>query len=211
MSFKRTVVRLVSRFVPTMHIRSVTRIAHDIEIRRYFKRLSPGIVLDVGAKRSPYRKDIPATRFMTMDMDADLKPDVCCDIHAIEWQDGYFDTMIATQVLEHVRDPQRAVDEIRRVLKPNGVCIASVPFIYPYHPDPLDYYRYTPDSLKYLFRDFSAVEVAHYGSRVQSVWQLINRGTIITGPFLNLLNPLLARVRFKKTYVPSGFIVFAVK
>lgn len=55
------------------------------------------------------------------------------------------------------------------------------------------------------------VEVAHYGSRVQSVWQLINRGTVVTGPLLNLLNPLLARIRFKKTYVPSEFIVFATK
>jgi len=103
MSFKRTAVGLVSRFVPTMHIRSVTRIAHDIEIQRYFRRLAPGIVLDVGAKRSPYRKHIPATRFMTLDSDSALKPDLCCDIHAIEWQDDYFDTMIATQVLEHVR------------------------------------------------------------------------------------------------------------
>ena len=194
-----------------MHIRSVTRIAHDIEIQRYFKRLAPGVVLDVGAKGSPYRKYIPATRFMTLDTDQALHPDLCCDIHAIESADNYFDTMIATQVLEHVREPQRAVDEIHRVLKPNGVCIASVPFIYAYHPDPFDYYRYTADSLRYLFRNFGVVEVTHYGGRVQSIWQLINRGTIITGPVLNILNPLLARIRFKKTYVPSGFIVFAIK
>jgi len=197
------------RAVPTSRIRTVTRISLDRGLRGIFGRLKPGAVLDVGSSGSPYKKYIPATEYLRLDVNSETRPDICCDLHNIQWQSDYFDTAIATEVLEHLYDPQRAVDEIRRVLKPGGVCVLSTRFIYPYHPDPKDYYRFTWDSLRHLFRDFSNVEVLHRGNRIHVLWQLINMGDVRL--LLNIFNPLVARIHFKKTKFPSGFIVYAVK
>ncbi len=200
--------RLIRSF-PTLRIRSVTRIGLDFELERQFKRLKPGIVMDVGSKHSPYRKLIPCTEYKRLDIDKKSKPDICCDLHKIKWKSSYFDTVIATEVLEHLYDPQKAVDEIHRILKPGGVCILSTRFIYPYHPDPEDYYRFTWDSLNHLFRKFKKAEVHHHGNMLQSIWQIINSGK--TQIILNLFNPIFARIGSKNTRFPCGFVVYARK
>ncbi len=201
--------KIITSLIPTLGIKSVTRIGLDLALKHQFKRLNPGVILDVGSKHSPYKKYIPYSKYLRLDVDEKSGPDICCDLHKIEWQPEYFDTVIATEVLEHLYDPQKAVSEIHRILKKGGVVILSTRFIYHYHPDPKDYYRFTPDSLRYLLRDFSKVEIYHHGNRLQSAWQVINTGKI--GIFLNLLNPLLARINVKKTTAPCGFVVYAVK
>ncbi len=203
--------RSIKKYVQTLQIKSVSRISLDRELIKQFKRLKKGIVLDVGSKFSPYRKYIPVTEYLRLDIDKNSEPDICCDLHRIQWESDYFDTLIATEVLEHLYDPQKAVNEIRRVLKPEGVCILSTRFIYPYHPDPKDYYRFTWDSLNHLFRKFSRVEIYPHGNRIQTLWELINIRTGKAQIFLNIFNPLFAMIHFKDTKCPSGFILYAQK
>jgi len=187
--------------------RSVTRIGLERALLRQFARLEPGVVLDVGSKASPYKDRIPHTRYLRLDLDPRTAPDLCCDVQAIDCADAQFDALIATEVLEHILEPQRAVDEMWRVLRPGGVCIASTRFLYPYHPDPRDYYRFTWDSLAHLFRRFTQVEVIPHGNRLQAVWSLLDHG--IARGILRPFNPLIARVNFERTRVPLGFVVFA--
>lgn len=49
------------------------------------------------------------------------------DVEAMPFEDERFGTVVCTEVIEHVPDPARALREIRRVLKPGGVLIGSVP------------------------------------------------------------------------------------
>lgn len=49
------------------------------------------------------------------------------DIEAMPFSDGAFGTVLCTEVLEHVPDAARALAEIRRVLRPGGILIGSVP------------------------------------------------------------------------------------
>ena len=142
--------------IPTLKIRSVNRLTLDRELRRQFHRLDPGVVLDVGAKAAPYAAYVRAQRYVRLDIDPAKKPDICCDLHELEWRGEPFDTVLAIEVLEHLYDPQRAIDRIHGVLKTGGICILSTRFMYRYHPDPQDHYRFTWDSLKYLFRTFPA-------------------------------------------------------
>jgi SAM-dependent methyltransferase len=49
---------------------------------------------------------------------------------ALEFADASFDVVVAGELLEHLRDPERLVAEIRRVLRPDGTFVASVPNAY---------------------------------------------------------------------------------
>ena len=87
------------KYIITMRMRSVSRMSLDIELIKLFKKLKEGIVLDVGSKHSPYKKYIPSTKYMKLDISEKNNPDICCDLHDIKWEDNYFDTVIATEVL----------------------------------------------------------------------------------------------------------------
>ncbi|OQB19193.1 MAG: hypothetical protein BWY14_00550 [Parcubacteria group bacterium ADurb.Bin192] len=181
----------------------------NIELAKQFKRLNAGLVLDVGSKKSPYRNQIPATKYLRLDIDPKSNPDICGDIHAIPMEDNYFDTVIASEVLEHVQEPRKAVSEMHRILKPGGVCILSTRFIMPYHPDPQDYYRFSWDALRDLFKNFSQVEVHHHDNRLQCIWffMTLSWARVI----LNIFNPIIARIHFMNTRCPLGFVVYAKK
>lgn len=196
-------------YIPTLKIKSTARIGMDFELNKQFKRLKPGIVLDVGSEYSPYKNKIPYKKYMRLDVNKKTKPDICCDIHKIKWKSNYFDTIIATEVLEHLYDPQKVVDELYRILKSGGICIASTRFIQMYHPMPKDYYRFTWDSLNYLFKKFKKVEIYHHGNKLQMLWHMFNSEK--TRMLLNIFNPLFARIKTKKTRFPLGFVVYAEK
>ena len=121
-------------------------------------------------------------------------------------------------MLEHLYNPQKAVNEIYRVLKKNGICILSTRFIHPFHPSPKDYFRFTEDSLSLIFNNFRDVKVIPHGNRLQIILRMLTKKNVkrkieFLNPFLlfNLLNPLFARIDFKDKYFPCGFIVIAKK
>jgi len=62
--------------------------------------------------------------------------------------DGSFDCVLSSQVLEHVADPKLYLREAFRVLKTGGSLIVSTHGIWPYHPDPTDFWRWTIDGLQ---------------------------------------------------------------
>lgn len=187
---------------------SVTTIFLERELFKQFKRLKPGIVLDIGSKSSPYKKLIPHTKYMALDISPQVKPDIVSDAHKINWESNYFDTIIATEVLEHCYSPEKVINEIYRLLKSRGICILSTRFIYPYHPDPKDYYRFTEDSLKYLFQNFNKVEIYPHGNRLHVFWEIIPGRIFFVK---NIFNSMISRINFKDPKLPLGFIVYAEK
>ena len=74
-------------------------------------------------------------------------------IEALDLPDASFDVVLCTQVLEHVRHPQRALAEIARVLKPGGHLLLTTHGVYPHHPDPGDYWRWTQQGFEAMFED----------------------------------------------------------
>jgi len=64
------------------------------------------------------------------------------------------DTVISTQVLEHLNEPGLFLNEAWRVLKKDSVLILSTNFIWHLHEEPYDYYRFTQYSIKYLFKKY---------------------------------------------------------
>jgi SAM-dependent methyltransferase len=186
---------------------SIGRLSLDDVLVPMFKRLREGIVLDVGSENSPYKKFILHKKYLRLDINPKNKPDICSDIHKIKWKSNYFDTVIATEVLEHLYDPRKAVKEIKRILKPGGVCILSTRFCYRYHANPKDYYRFSVDSLEDLFSGFKKKEIVPHGNRIQLIWHIINRNYFV----LNVFSPLIAKIKFKDNLFPLGYVVYAVK
>ncbi len=96
----------------------------------------------------------------TLDINADKKPDFLCDLMDMKViEDNSLDCVVVLEVLEHVKDPQKALSEIWRVLKPNGKIILSTPFIFHIHAEPHDYWRFTHYGLSLLLEAFTEVEI----------------------------------------------------
>ena len=65
--------------------------------------------------------------------------------------DDSVDLLFSSSVVEHLSDPELAVREINRVLKPNGIVYAEIPFLRAFHMIPIDYQRYTISGIESLF------------------------------------------------------------
>ena len=57
-----------------------------------------------------------------------------------------------SDVLEHLANPDQICREISRMLRPGGCLLANVPFYYPLHEAPHDYFRYTEFALRRFVR-----------------------------------------------------------
>lgn len=84
-------------------------------------------------------------------------PDVLGDGHYLPFRDSCFDAIILQSVLEHVREPERVVSEVHRVLKAGGAVFCEVPFLYPVH-DASDFRRWTEAGLRSMFHNFTVLE-----------------------------------------------------
>lgn len=114
--------------------------------------------LDIGSAGGPYAKYYPNR--VSVDIDDKSGPDYVLDAHDLsKFKDGEFDAVLCTEVLEHMHTPQKAVDEMFRVLAKNGEVILTTRFVFPLHNVPRDFYRYTEYGLRHLFRDFGVVNI----------------------------------------------------
>jgi len=144
----------------------------------YLCKYISGKTLDYGAGTAKYRKIIiPHTReYITFDMVRGENVDVVGDAHKPPFEDESFDTVISTQMFEHIEKPWVVASEIKRILKPNGVCIITAPFIVPYHADPHDFFRYTKEGLESLFKNegFKIEESGTYGKALSVLGEMIH-------------------------------------
>lgn len=74
-------------------------------------------------------------------------PHIFGDATKLPILDGTFDTVLLLEVLEHLRCPRQALEEVSRVLRPGGRMVLTMPFLYPIHDAPHDYQRFTVHGL----------------------------------------------------------------
>ncbi|MDA1265755.1 MAG: methyltransferase domain-containing protein, partial [Planctomycetota bacterium] len=125
-----------------------------------------GKLLDIGVSEAPYRHlFLPRVdRYVGLEYPPtilDKRPDLWDVLHiakdsvqvwgdgtALCFHDGTFETILATEVLEHLPNPQLLLNDAARVLAPGGKFLATVPFSQPLHELPGDFYRFTPTTLE---------------------------------------------------------------
>ena len=84
---------------------------------------------------------------------------------SLPYENASVDTVVCANVLEHIYNHKFLVVQIYRMLKPQGILIGFVPFLFQYHPDPHDYFRYTEEALQRIFTDagFHDIVIEHVG------------------------------------------------
>lgn len=102
--------------------------------------------------------DHTAVDFVYSDIAITPLVQVVVDAHDIPFEDNTFDGVIAQAVLEHVADPARCVAEIHRVLRPDGMVYAEIPFMQQVHGGGVDFTRFTHLGIRRLFRNFAEVD-----------------------------------------------------
>jgi SAM-dependent methyltransferase len=145
------------------------------------KHFFSGRVLDIGCGKKPYRAILGEVvdRWLGLDFPdtASGRPaaDVFGSAMEIPFAPSSFDTVLSTQVLEHVACPERLIREAHRVLKPGGHFVLTAPQTNPLHEEPNDYFRYTCYGLKALSEDagFQIIDVRPLGGAIATVGQMI--------------------------------------
>ncbi|MFH0942913.1 MAG: class I SAM-dependent methyltransferase [Candidatus Beckwithbacteria bacterium] len=106
-------------------------------------------LLDVGAGECGYKRYFNNLKYFSQDIKQNANKTINY-VGKISGISGKFDYILCTQVLEHLKQPEQAFREFKRLLKPQGKLFLSTNFVYQIHMAPDDYWRFTEHGLKYL-------------------------------------------------------------
>jgi SAM-dependent methyltransferase len=161
-----------------------------------------GKVLDVGAGHySRYEKFFKAEKYIKMDINHSEHVDIVGSVDNIPMEDNSVDSIVCTQVFEHIRYIDKSASELYRVLRKGGHVLLTVPQLNELHEEPHDYFRYTKYGLKSVFENagFSIVEMDQRGSFFSSTAQMIIR---FLSDYFNLYNrKILGKILGKFIYL----------
>lgn len=151
------------------------RVLLSQQVNRFAFHLT-GTVLDVGGGDGRrYRESLRnAATYQSLDLNEALHPDIIGSAENIPLSANSIDSILCTQVLEHVPYPERVLAEIHRVLKPGGKALITVPQLNELHEEPHDYFRYTCFGLKRMLHDagFQVTALEQRGSYYTCMAQL---------------------------------------
>jgi SAM-dependent methyltransferase len=159
-----------------------------------------GKVLDVGCGLKPYKSLFTnASSYTGIDIENPghdhSKEEIDCyyDGRNIPFANASYDGAFCSEVLEHVFEPEPFIKEISRVIKPEGLLLLTVPFVWNEHEMPYDFGRYTSGGLKELimrngFTVISTKKTGHFTLVIMELIMLYIHNRIFTGnKYINLL------------------------
>lgn len=190
-----------------------------------------GSVVDLGGdSRSEYHSLFKGEfKVTTANLGGDTKPDVILDLEKpLPFDDGSYDGALLINVLEHIFEYRQLLGESARVLKPGGMLVIVVPFMFPYHPSPKDFHRYSGEALEKALSiaGFTDISVTPLGSGVFAVrWVLLERLlpgllrplSLVVNPLAKIADYLFAKSagllgkKYQPSDYPLGYVVTAVK
>lgn len=186
-----------------------------------------GKVLDFGCGTQPYKKLFRADEYIGVEIDIPgghkEKDIVYYNGKNIPFEDKTFDSMISSEVFEHVVNIEEIMRELNRVLKIGGNALITVPFVYPRHCWPNDYRRYTYEGLKNLLlsNGFEILKCESNAGYIESISELINNyvSVNVSNQILkklliahfNIWGAILSKILPKSDYIYLDNVVVARK
>jgi len=140
--------------------------------------------------------------YVNLDLLAMPGVDVAADAEQLPFPGGIFQRVECDAVLEHVRHPERVMEEIRRVAAPGGYIHLVTPFCHPFHAYPEDFRRFTIDGLKQLA---GGMEVVAAGWRTGPTATLL----VVAIEYVKLLLPW--RAWRAVAHVACGWLMFPLR
>ncbi len=173
-----------------------------------------GNLLDMGCGNVPlygfYKDHINSVTCIDWENSAhqQIHVDVFCDLNMdIPFKDEKFDSIICSDVLEHLQDAAKAISEMHRILKKDGVALINIPFMYGLHEEPYDFARYTKHQIK-NFSDVNGLTILKccpYGSVIDMfehssirLIKLLPLGSTLARIFVTLLMPSINFIFHKR-------------
>jgi SAM-dependent methyltransferase len=149
------------------------------DIRDAFDNYCKGDFLDLSCGNKPYEewyKPLSTSQIGCDIIQSDKnRVDVICPADALAFEDNRFDTILCTQVLEHVYNQRGVIAESYRTLKKEGHLILTVPFCWELHEEPYDFFRVTKHGLKQMFEDagFNIIYIKANGGKWAATFQMM--------------------------------------
>lgn len=133
----------------------ITRKGLYREIALCARAMRSGRLLDIGCGTKPYRSLFDVDAYWGIEIWKANTPlprscDAIYDGSRLPFRGASFDHVLLTEVLEHVFEPHFLLKEIQRVLRPGGLLLITVPFVWDEHEQPYDFGRYSSFGLRYL-------------------------------------------------------------
>ena len=118
------------------------------------------------------RRHFPNREYLGVDFRAGPGVDCVANVEKLPQKDQSIGTVIAFSTFEHVEHFWLGFEEVRRVLKPDGVFLVACPFYFHVHAFPSDYWRFTPQALEVLLRSYPRRVLGWHGpkKRPLNVW-----------------------------------------
>ena len=188
-------------FQPDRYIlqQQIKKVAHYIK----------GTVLDVGAgEYDRYSDYFTSEKYIRMDINHREDVDLVGSADNIPLPNESVDSVVSTQVFEHLRYPQKSAEEIYRVLRKGGVALITVPQINELHEELYDFFRYTNFGMMAVFEDvgFKTVEYSQRGGFFSTIAQCWIR--YIVDKFHLYKHPFLGRVVGKLLLAYGRFMIW---
>jgi len=131
-------------------------------VRRYLKQneffRGNSLILNIG---SGTKRILPQAR--NLDIYPFPNVDIVASVYDIPFKEGSADFIVCDSVLEHLREPEKAIHEMVRTLRSGGYLYLTVPFVYPFHASPNDFTRWTVSGLRNLFLNEEIVKIGMRG------------------------------------------------
>jgi SAM-dependent methyltransferase len=189
-----------------------------------------GYLLDLGSGEQPYASIARngASQYFTLDIVVNntTSPDVCADSLALPFKNSSFDSILCTQVLEHVKNPFVLFQQVSRILRDDGHLILTAPQAWPLHEEPFDFFRYTKYGLSLLAEQagLKVVMIKERRGGIVAVGQLLSmalydklgKNAFTRIPLKVFLVPFISTCKFLDTlwFYPKftlGYLLVAMK
>jgi SAM-dependent methyltransferase len=142
------------------------------------RRYATGRLIDIGCGSKPWAPTFTAhvEEHIGVDHEATIHGlaavDIVADAYNMPFENGSVDTVLMTEVLEHLEVPAKALAECQRILRPGGHLILTTPFSWPLHEEPRDFFRYSPFGLRHLSEE-AGLEVVELRA-LSGIWSTLS-------------------------------------
>jgi ubiquinone/menaquinone biosynthesis C-methylase UbiE len=218
-------LNMISKIIEKLYhnVGRTNKSVRDVWLEKCLSSIPQGLkILDAGAGESPYKRYCGHLDYYAQDFGKydgygnkeglqteswdNSKLDIISDITNIPVENGSFDAIMCTEVLEHIPDPIKAIKEFGRILKPGGLLIVTAPISSLTHFAPFYFYN---GFSKYFYEhylkknNFEVIELSYNGNYFEYIAQEIHRipfmaknyasfgGKIFNVIFRTLIIPLL--------------------